>query len=314
MKEIILIATLFFNLMSVCYAAETQKLRVLLDWFANPNHAPLFVAEQQGFFKEQGLDVELIGPADPTDPPKLVAAGKADIAITYEPQFIEQVEQGLPLVRIGTLIDQPLNCLVVLKESAIHTVADLKAKKVGYSTGGVNSIALSVMLKKFGLSLNDVEHINVHYDLTQALLSKKVDAVTGMMRNFELLQMEIAGHPGRAFYPEQNGVPNYSELIFVAKKSQLQDPRLAKFLIALQKGVNYLKAHPEESWKQFVKTHPELNDELNRRAWVATLPYFTNSPASFDKKSWLRFAQFMQQNGLIKKAYPIEMYAVTVKE
>jgi putative hydroxymethylpyrimidine transport system substrate-binding protein len=257
MKKIILIATLFFNLMSVCYGAETQKLRVLLDWFANPNHAPLFVADQQGFFKEQGLDVELIGPADPTDPPKLVAAGKADIAITYEPQFIEQVEQGLPLVRIGTLIDQPLNCLVVLKDSSIHTLADLKAKKVGYSTGGVNSIALSVMLKKSGLSLNDVEHINVHYDLTQALLSKKVDAVTGMMRNFELLQMEIAGHPGRAFYPEQNGVPNYSELIFVAKKSQLQDPRLAKFLIALQKGVNYLKAHPDESWKRFVKSHPE---------------------------------------------------------
>src|SRR5579872_4368437 len=95
-------------------ALANEKLTVMLDWFMNPSHASLFVAEQQGFFKQQGLDVELISPADSADPPKLVAAGKIDIAITYEPQFIEQVEHDLPLIRIGTLIDKPLNCITVL--------------------------------------------------------------------------------------------------------------------------------------------------------------------------------------------------------
>src|SRR5580700_9623745 len=89
-----------------------QRLTVILDWFPNPDHAPLIVAKQQGFFKEQGLDVELIGPADPKDPPKLVAANKADIGITYQPEFLQQVDQGLPLVQIGNLIDRPMNCLV----------------------------------------------------------------------------------------------------------------------------------------------------------------------------------------------------------
>ena len=311
MKKMIFFLLAFFTF--TCQA-ETKKLIVLLDWFANPNHAPLFVAKDQGYFKEQGLDVELIGPSDPSDPPKLVAAGKADIAITYQPQFMEQVEKGLPLIRIGTLIDKPLTCLVVLKDGSINTIPDLKDKHIGYSSGGVNSVMLSIMLKDHHLSLNDVERINVHYDLTQALLAKKVDAVTGIMRNFEMIQMELAGHPGHAFFPEENGVPSYSELIFVANKNNLNDSRLAKFLTALQKGNIYLQKHPKESWLTFVKSHPELNDELNRRAWEVTLPYFAKNPKTFDAKSWLHFADFMKQNDLINKVYPIENYAITLKD
>src|SRR3990167_8050989 len=307
---IALLGILFFLAYSANTLAENKKLTVLLDWFANPSHAPLFVAEQQGFFKAEGLDVELIGPADPADPPKLVAAGKADIAITYEPQFIEQVEQGFPLIRIGTLINKPLNCLVVLQSNPIHTIQDLKGKRIGYSSGGsVNSITLKTMLENNGLHLNDTQHINVHYDLTQALLSRNVDAVTGMMRTFEVIQMELAGHPARLFLPEKNGVPSYSELIFVINKNTIQDPRYRKFLNALQKGVIYLQLHPEETWKAFAKTLPELNDTLNHRAWIATLPYFAKNPAYFDSQEWLAFAQFMQKNGLIKNALPIDYYA-----
>lgn len=311
----IIITLLFFTIYSHCLFANknpNQKLVLLLDWFANPNHAPLFVAQQKGFFKEQGLEVELIGPADPTDPPKLVAAGKADIGITYEPQFMQQVDHGLPLIRIGTLIDKPLDCVVVLKESAINSIKDLKGKRIGYSSGGMSSASLKVMLEKNGLTLKNVQLINVHYDLTQALLAKKVDAVSGMMRNFELIQLQLLNHPGLAFYPEQNGVPMYSELIFVVRNDRIHDPKFVKFLRALKKGIIYLQNHPEESWQSFNRTHRELNDELNRKAWFTTLPYFTNYPEKFDKKRWLDFALFMQQNSLIKKVQPIDMYAVDI--
>ena len=111
MKKLLLfISLLFFSVMAS--AATQQKLTVILDWFPNPDHAPLFVAKEHGFFKAQGLDVELMGPADPTDPPKLVAAGKADIAITYQPQFMEQVSQGLPLARLGILIGKDRKSVV----------------------------------------------------------------------------------------------------------------------------------------------------------------------------------------------------------
>jgi putative hydroxymethylpyrimidine transport system substrate-binding protein len=302
------LALLLILFPTTVFAAD--KLTVLLDWFMNPNHAPLFVAQQQGFFKKQGLDVTLIGPADPSDPPKLVAAGKADIAITYEPHFIEQVENGLPLIRIGTLVDRPLNCLAVLKDSSIKTVADLKNKRVGYSSGGVTSTALKVMLEKNGLSLKDVQLINVHYNLTQSLLSGKVDAVTGVMRNFEAIQMELAGHPARLFFQEDNGIPTYSELIFVAQKNRVHDPRLRQFLIAVEQGQAYLQTHPHAMWTAFANAHPELKDELNHRAWFASLPYFTQHPAKLNQSQWRQFIMFMQKNGLIKTVQPVNHYAV----
>ena len=190
---------------------KPHTLTVILDWFPNPDHAPIFVAKQQGYFKQQGLDVTLIGPADPDDPPKLVAAGKADIAVTYQPQFILQQQAGLPLTQVGTLVATPLNTLVVLKDGPIKSIKDLKGKTIGSSITGADNIMLKAMLASAGMTMEDVTLVNVHYDLTQALLTKKVDAVSGIFRNYELLQLALAGHPGRAFYPEEYGIPPYSE-------------------------------------------------------------------------------------------------------
>lgn len=127
-------------------AHALDRMTVLLDWFVNPDHGPLIIARDKGFFKNEGLDVELIAPSNPNDPPKLVAAGKADIAVSYQPQLHLQVEAGLPLVRVGTLVATPLNSLVVLKDGPIKLIADLKGKKVGYSVGGFEEALLGGML------------------------------------------------------------------------------------------------------------------------------------------------------------------------
>lgn len=307
MKRIfLLILTLFYSLST--YSAD--KLSVILDWFPNPDHAPIIIAQQQGFFKEEGLEVELIGPADPNDPPKWVAAGKADIGITYEPQFIEQVDQGLPLIAIGNLIDKPLNCLVALKESGIKTIKDLKGKRIGSSNGGLSSIMLRVMLAHQGLSPTDVDSVNVRYSLTQALLSKKVDAVTGLMRNFEVPQLERMGQNVVTFFPEDYGIPNYSELIFIANINKIKDPRLPKFLKAIKKGVVYLDAHPEATWKAFIKQYPESNNEINYAAWHTTMPYFAEEPSDFDDKEWKNFVNFMLKYKMIRAQQPNQRYFI----
>ncbi|VVC76223.1 Putative thiamine biosynthesis protein [Aquicella siphonis] len=304
-----------FLLASVIHAAEPsgQKLTVLLDWFPNPDHAPLIIAKQQGYFQEQGLEVELIGPADPTDPPKLVAAGKADIGITYEPEFMEQVDEGLPLVRVGTLIDKPLNSLVALKDTGIQSLADLKGKRIGSSNGGLTGVMLKVMLLKAGLSDKDVELTNVRYNLAQALLTHKVDAVTGIMRNYEVPLLESGDQKVVAFFPEDNGVPNYSELVFIAHTKNIHDPRFSRFLAAVKKAVAYLDKHPQQAWEGFVAQYPEANNRVNREAWFATMPYFAEDPAGFDSKEWLQFAEFMQKNQLIKKVQPVSRYAVIIR-
>ncbi len=144
-------------------AHAADKMTLLLDWFLNPDHGPIVIAQEKGFFEEQGLEVEVIAPADPAEPPKQVAAGNADLAISYQPQLHLQVHEGLPLVRVGTLVATPLNCLLVLKDGPIKTIADLKGGKVGFSVAGVEEALLDAILKRNGLSLDDIELINVNW-------------------------------------------------------------------------------------------------------------------------------------------------------
>lgn len=288
-----------------------DKLTVLLDWFTNPDHAPLYVALEKGFFKERGLEVELIAPSNPNDPPKLVAAGKADIAVSYQHQHQMQVDQGLPLVRIATLIATPLNSLVVLADGPIQKIADLKGKTIGYSVGGFETALLKVMLAREGLQLEDVKLVNVNFSLSPSLFTGQVDGVIGAFRNFELNQMAIEKRPGRAFLVEEFGVPAYDELILVANAKAVNDPKMRKFVDALEEGVQYLINHPEESWKLFVShDRKNLDDELNRRAWKDTLPRFALRPGALDKNRYYRFARFLQQEKIVTTVPPLDTWAI----
>jgi putative hydroxymethylpyrimidine transport system substrate-binding protein len=310
MKKIALfLATLL--LFATSAQAQPQKVTVLLDWFVNPDHAPLYVALEKGFFKNHGLDVKLIAPSNPNDPPKLVAAGKADIAVSYQHQHQMQVSEGLPLTRIATLVATPLNALVVLADGPINSIADLKGKTIGYSVGGFETILLKVMLEKEGLALDDVKLVNVNFSLSPSLFTGQTDAVIGAFRNFELNQMDIEGRPGRAFFVEEYGVPAYDELILVAAANNLSDPRLRPFVDALEEGVQFLVNHPDESWKLFVSgDRASLDDELNRRAWKDTLPRFALRPGALDKKRYTRFAQFLMNEKIISSVPDLEKWAL----
>ena len=304
------LAALLFSLWPLTTAVAGEKFVVLLDWFTNPDHAPLYVAQELGYFTDAGLDVELIAPADPNDPPKLVAAGQADIAISYQPQLHVQVAQGLPLVRVGTLVATPLNSLVVMADGPIRSIADLKGKTVGFSVGGFEDALLRVMLARYGLTLDDITLVNVNFSLSPALITGRVDAVIGAFRNFELNQMDIVGKPGRAFYVEEEGVPVYDELIFIAHRDRLDDPRLRAFIDAIEAATLYLINHPDAAWKLFIEGRAELDDDLNRRAWRDTLPRFALRPAAYDARRYERFAVFLKDQGLIPEALPAEAYGV----
>jgi putative hydroxymethylpyrimidine transport system substrate-binding protein len=294
-------------------ASAADRLTVLLDWFVNPDHAPLVIAMETGFFAEAGLAVELVAPADPNDPPKLVAAGKADLAVSYQPQLHLQAAAGLPVVRVGTLVATPLNSLVVLADGPIGTIANLKGRRIGFSVGGFEDALLAAMLGRYGLRLADVTLVNVNFNLSQSLLAGQVDAVIGAFRNFELNQLALEGRPGRAFFPEEEGVPPYDELVFLAHRDRLDDPRLPRFLEAVERAIAFLVNHPEESWQSFIRAYPDLADPLNERAWRDTLPRFAHSPAALDAGRYRRFAAFLVEHGLIEAAPALESYAVSLR-
>ena len=291
-------------------AVAQEPLTLILDWFINPDHGPIFVALEQGYFAGAGLEVEIIAPADPNDPPKLVAAGRADLAITYQPQLYMAVAEGLPLRRIATLVATPLNSLVVLRDGPIQSIADLDGRRIGFSVGGFEDALLGAMLERHGLTLDDVELVNVNFSLSPALISGRVDAVIGAFRNFELNQMDIVGRPGRAFFVEEEGVPAYDELILVANAERLDDPRLGQFVAALERAVQFMVNHPEQAWALFIQGRDELDDDLNRRAWADTLPRFALRPGALDHGRYNRFGEFMKARGLIPEVLAVQAYAI----
>jgi putative hydroxymethylpyrimidine transport system substrate-binding protein len=294
-------------------ARAADKLTVMLEWFVNPDHAPLVVANQLGLFRQAGLEVTLVPPSDPSAVPRLVGAGQADIGIHYQPNLYLDHQAGVPIIRFGTLVETPLNSVIVLADGPVKSLADLKGKAVGYSVSGFEDALLGAMLENAELKLSDVKLVNVNFALTAALIGGRVDATIGGFRNFELTQMKKEGRAGTAFFPEEHGVPAYDELIFVTRKELAGDSRLPRFLDAVEKGALYLTNHPDEAWKLFIAAYPDLDDALNRQAWIDTLPRFAKRPAALDRRRYERFGAFLAGRGLIKQAPAVEDIAVEVK-
>ncbi len=308
MRLITALALLVVSTQSVA----ADKMTLILDWFINPDHGPIIIAEENGYFAELGLEVEIVAPSDPSDPPKMVAARQAELAISYQPQLHLQVHQGLPLIRVGTLVATPLNCLLVLADGPIKSIADLKGKKVGFSVAGVEEALLTAILRPHGLDFDDIVLVNVNWSLSPSLMSKQVDAVIGAFRNFELNQMDIENIPGRCFYLEEEGLPAYDELIYVAHPDMKDDDRIRRFLAATEKATQYIVNYPQKSWEIFSGTAKELQDELNRRAWRDTLPRFALRPAAMDAGRYMRMEAFLLEAGLIDRKLSIDKLAVDV--
>ncbi len=288
-------------------AAAPDRLTILLDWFINPNHAPILVAQQTGAFARQNLAVELIAPADTSMPPKLVAAGHADIGLTDQPHFHEQIAGGLPLLRIGALIDRPLATLVALRRNGITSIASLRGKRIGHGPGDAERAMVGAMLARGGVALADVEMIDVGEQLTVALLIGQVDAVT-VYRNFELLELRSTGAEPIAFDYETNGVPWFEELIFVTATRRAADPRLPRFLTAVHEGAARLRTDPEAAWQLCATAQRDLQTPLNHAAWRATVPYFAADPFALDTARYAAFAAFLARSGIIPGAPAVGSY------
>jgi putative hydroxymethylpyrimidine transport system substrate-binding protein len=293
-------------------ASAQDRLTVMLDWFVNPDHGPLIIAQELGFFADAGLAVEMVTPADPNDPPRMAAAGRVDIAVSYQPQLHLSRHAGLPLVRVGTLISTPLTCLVVLADGPVQAMSDLAGRRVGFAVAGVQEVLLDAMLAHHGMAPTDVEQINIGWSISPALMSRQVDAVIGAFRNFELNQLAIEGFEGRCFYPELEGVPSYDELIYVANPDRMDAEVVARFLDATERATAFILNEPARAWEIFSGTASELRTELNIRAWGDTWPRFATRPAAMDAGRYARFEAFLAARGATPGGLPVSQLAVDV--
>ncbi|MFL2659792.1 MAG: ABC transporter substrate-binding protein [Alphaproteobacteria bacterium] len=306
-KIIILLSLLFFN------DVYAKKVVFMLEWFVNPDHASLIIAKQKGYFKEQGLDVNFIEPSDPALPPKLVSLGKIDYAVHYQNSLQMQSVLGFKNVRVGTIVGQPLDTIMTIEGNGINKIADLKGKKIGFPiSGGVSEAMIKTMLEYNGLTLDDVELVNINWQISQSLVTRKVDAVVGGPRNFNIPELRKYGIEGKAFYPEENGLPNYEELILITNRANASSDTTKKIVRSIQKAVLYIKNNPEKAWNEFKKYKPDtLDNKLNKQIWDLTYPLLANDTAYLNKEIYKKNAVFLYDNKLVdKKLPPIDTYTI----
>lgn len=307
LKNLILATVLLANI-----SVANEKVTLILDWYINPDHGSVVIAKQQGYFAEYGLDVRIIEPADPTEPPKLTAVKKADYAMNYQHVLQMQASEGWQNTRVATIISSPLTSLVVLKNSGITTPAQLKGKTIGYSLPGFEDAILGTILATNGVSINEVKLVNVNWALSTSLISGKVDAVIGAYRNFEKHQLNIEGYEATLFYPEQHGVPTFDELVMITHSDNAKSEKTKNMVRAIEKATRYIKNYPQQSWEVFKSFNPDtLDTELNKRAWADTIRRFQSAPGALDYDRHLNMAKFLEQKKLVNTPVPsIETYAV----
>lgn len=302
-----------FWVTTAIFAAPTT-VKVALDWYINPDHAPLLVAEAYGYFAEQGLDVQLIQPTNTSSVRNLVLTKQADIGIDYQPEMMLAIAQGLPLKVFANLIPTPLSCMASLAGGPISTMADFKGKSIAYSGDPLDAALINTTLKTAGVDPKSVTLVPVNMDLTQVLLSKKVDAVNGFMRNVEPVQLKAEGVETNLFYPEQYGVPKYAELVLIMNPQHMNPATLQKFMAALNQGVATLRAHPIDAWNKVKAAYPqELASSKtiasqNALIWIASYSEFNTKMTSISADEYQAYDAFLLKNGLIKALVPLTQY------
>lgn len=296
-------------MLSSAAPAKSETVTLMLDWYKNPNHAPILLAQAKGSYAKAGLAVTILEPADPNDPPKLAAAGKVDLAISYQPQAMILIDKGVPVARVAALVPTPLNSVMVLADGPIKSLAGLKGKKAGYSVSGFEDALLGTMLTSARLKESDVTLINVNFSLAPSLLSGQVDAVIGAFRNYETHQLNLKGKAARLFPVEAFGVPAYEELVFLSAKKAANSPRLERFAVVTAAAAAEIAGNPKQSWALLAATDPTFDNELNRRAYADTAKLFATTSAPVDTAQFEAFAKFLKARGLTKSLVPLASYA-----
>jgi len=283
-------------------SADSEPFSLTLDFYPNPDHAGIYMAQKLGYFADAGLDVSIHTPSDPAAPIKQVAAGRTDLAISYEPEVVLANEQGLDVVAVGALVDTPLTSLIWLRKSGIGGVADLRGKTIATAGIPYQDAYLKTILARAGLTPADVKTVNVGYGLLPALVGGRAEAMLGGFRNVEGVDLRLRGQSPVVTPVDRLGVPPYDELVLVAKRDRLaEDPEpIRLFLAALARGTAAATKSPDATTEALLAANPDLDPRLTRAEVDATLPLLSPT-GRMNPVEWREFIAWMSENDLVSE-------------
>ncbi|MFS0574063.1 ABC transporter substrate-binding protein [Sporosarcina sp. 179-K 3D1 HS] len=313
-KLVVLLASaVLLLIVSACSQTEeeqNQKVSIMLDWYPNAVHSFLYVAQEKGYFEEEGIEVDIQFPANPSDPINLAAASKVTLGITYQPDvLIAKTEQGIGIKSVGTLVRSPLNHVAFLQSSGIASPKDLEGKTVGFTGIPLNEAMLETMMETDGADYSKVEMVDVGFELTSSLVSEKTDAVIGAYINHEVPLLEHEGFPTGHIDPTEYGVPSFYELVVVTSDDtwEKEHENIRAFWRAAGKAFADMENDPDEALSTLLKHQDEANfplvEEVEKESLSILLPKM-KAPNAFgeqDAETWKVTAEWMLETGLLTK-------------
>jgi putative hydroxymethylpyrimidine transport system substrate-binding protein len=286
---------------------KLEKISIMLDWYPNAVHSFLYAAQKNGYFKNQGLEVDIQMPADTNDALKLAAAGKIDLALSYQPQVLMARGENIPVKSIAAIVRHPLNHLMVPEGGTVKSPKDLAGKKVGYSSIPLYEAMMRTMIKEDGGDPQAVAMIDVGFSFIPAISTNKVDAIIGGFINHEQLLLAKEGYPMAAINPADYGVPDYYELVLVASDDGLSKKKelFAKFITAMTEGQQYVTANPAQAlsilFEHEDQTSP-LDKEIEAKSLDILLPLMDAGDQAFGYQapaSWSHVRDWLLVNELL---------------
>lgn len=293
------------------FAQTLTPVTVALDWYPNANHAGFFLAQERGYFADAGLDVELTTPADPTLVLQTVGAGRDTFGVSYQTDLLLARAEGVPVVSVAALVQRPLLGVMALETSAITRPHDLVGKTVGYPGIPSQEAFLAAMLEADGAALDDVDLVNVGFDLVPAVISGRVDAVMGAYGTHETIVAEQAGYPVDFLRVDEWGIPPYYELVLVAAERTItNDPGTVRaFLGAMQRGYAAAAAEPGAALDALAAASPEVDRDVEAEGLEQLGPAWSDGVSAFgvqDGARWIAYAEWMTSQALLPSDFDVE--------
>ncbi len=300
-------------LLSGCDAPQKglEKATLSLDWVPNTNHTGFYTALEKGWYAEEGIDLNIQIPSDPSAALKQVAAGQTEFGVSFQEELTIARSTGIPVISIGTIIQHNTSAFAVLVDSGITRPRDFEGKLFASSGLPIEKPILSAMMACDGGDINKVEFVDVGFDLLPALFGKHVDIVW-LFEGWDGINAGLMGQELTTFPLYGDCVPDYYTPVVVAGEATLKDKSdlVTRFMRATARGYEYAAANPAEAADILLKHAPESDAELVRASQVWISPRYIDDASAWGQqkpKVWQAFTDWMVAQGLLEK--PIDTNA-----
>ncbi|KAI5206876.1 NMT1-domain-containing protein [Aureobasidium subglaciale] len=308
----------------------TDKITFLSNWHATPYHAPVYLAQAKGFFKDEGLKVALLEPNDPSvclttsSPPdilsnlsqdvtEIIGSGKVDLGFKAMIHTLAGKARGFPILSIGSLLDEPFTGVVYLKSSGITTdFRSLMGKRIGY-VGEFGKIQIDELTAHYGMKPSDYTAIRCGMNVTKAIIKGEIDAGIGL-ENVQMVELaEWLAENGKSRSDVQMlridklaelGCCCFCSILYIGNETFIRENpgKVRGFLRACKRATEYILASPAEAYEEYVDFKPAMGTSLNRKIFERSFAYFSKDLKNV-ARDWNKVTAYGKRLGVLPEGY-----------